>query len=125
MNALRILIVEDEPMIAMMFEELLEEMGHDVVGIAATESAAVEAARQHQPDLMFVDENLAKGSGISAIKQILQGGFVAHIFTSGDKSLVEQRSPNVIVLSKPFREQDLVHAMEAAMQQVSDHVHHP
>jgi two-component system, response regulator PdtaR len=115
MANLRILIIEDEPIIAMLFEELLRELGHDVVGIANTEAAAVAAALKHQPDLMFVDAHLGEGSGIVAVEDILRTGFIPHIFTSGDVSSVSAQKPDAIVISKPFREFDLVNAIETAM----------
>ena len=115
MAILRILIIEDEPVIAMLFEELLKEMGHEIVGIAANESDAVAAALKHKPDLMFVDARLGKGSGIAAVKEILLTGFIPHVFTSGDSSSVRAQRPGAIVISKPFREPDLIRAIELAL----------
>jgi two-component system, response regulator PdtaR len=115
MAILRILIIEDEPIIAMLFEELLKEMGHEVVGIAATESDAVAAARKHKPDLMFVDARLGTGNGIAAVEQILLSGFIPHIFTSGDFFGIQTQRPGAIVISKPFREPDLIRAISLAL----------
>ena len=56
MTPLRILVVEDDAMIAMLFTEMLEGMGHDVCGSVASEAEAVAAARSLAPDLMIVDE---------------------------------------------------------------------
>ena len=115
MVTLQILIIEDEPIIVMLFEELLMEMGHHVVGIAATEAQAVASALQLKPDLMFVDLHLGTGSGIAAVEKILLGGFVPHVFTSGDATSVQLQRPGAIVISKPYRESDLIKAMELAM----------
>ena len=114
MATLRILIIEDEPIIAMLFEELLTELGHDVVGIADTEADAVAAALKDKPDLMFVDAHLGKGSGIAAVEVILRTRSIPHIFTSGDVSSVRAQRPDAIVISKPFRESDLVKAIVKA-----------
>lgn len=115
MATLRILIIEDEPIIAMLFEELLTELGHNVVGIADTEAVAVAAALKHKPDLMFVDAHLGKWSGVAAVEVILRTRFIPHIFTSGDVSSVRAQRPDAIVISKPFRETDLINAIEMAM----------
>ena len=55
-KALRVLIVEDEAMIAMMLAEVLRELGHEVCATEATEAGAVAAAARHKPDLMIVDD---------------------------------------------------------------------
>jgi two-component system, response regulator PdtaR len=115
MATLRILIIEDEPIIAMLFEELLTELGYDVVGIADTEADAVAAALTHKPDLMFVDAHLGKGSGIAAVENILRSRFIPHVFTTGDISSIKTQRPDAIVISKPFRESDLIRAIDIAM----------
>lgn len=115
MAPLRILVIEDEPMIAMLFEELLTEMGHEVVGIAGTETDAVAAALKFKPGFMFVDAHLGKGSGIAAVAKILLAGFIPHVFTSGDMSSVRAERPDAIVIAKPFREPDLRRAIELAL----------
>jgi two-component system, response regulator PdtaR len=81
----------------------------------ATESDAVSAAAQHQPDLMIVDVSLDQGSGVSAIEKILRSGFVPHIFVSGDISTVLVLRPDAIVLRKPYRNQELAHAIQRAL----------
>ena len=84
MTALRVLIVEDEAIIAMLFADLLVAMGHEVCAIEATEAGAVAAAVRCRPDLMIVDAHLLEGSGASAVAVILRAGFVPHVFVSGD-----------------------------------------
>lgn len=114
MQALRVLVVEDEAIIGMLFSELLEEMGHSVVAVAATEDAAVAAALEHKPDLMIVDARLQEGSGIGAVDKVLLNGFIPHIFTSGDTQSVLVLRPGAVVIAKPFRESDLIPAIEKA-----------
>src|SRR3954462_9634135 len=80
MKALRVLVVEDDALIAMLLTELLAGMGHDVCATAATEAEAVIAATRYRPDLMIVDAGLASGSvrrqsfwdnGLSKIREAL------------------------------------------------------
>ena len=114
MTALRVLVVEDEAIVAMLFSDLLVEMGHEVCAIEATEVGAVAAAVRCRPDLMIVDAHLVDGSGTSAVATILRAGFVPHVFVSGDP-LTDQPCPRSVVLQKPFREADLARAIESAL----------
>src|SRR6202035_232263 len=107
MKALRVLVIEDDALIAMLLAELLAGMGHDVCATAATEAEAVIAATRQRPDLMIVDDRLGRGSGVSAVEKILGAGPVAHLFISGDVERVRVRKPDAVVIRKPFREADL------------------
>ena len=109
----RILVVEDDAMIGALLTELLQDLGYDVCPIAATEVGAVSAAARYRPDLMIVDLQLADGSGVSAMTRIEQAGRVSHIFMSGDVS--QPATPGIVLLHKPFRQTDLVQAIEQAL----------
>ena len=63
MRPLRVLLVEDEVLIAILFAEVLEEMGHNVCAIESTEADAVAAAAKLIADLIIADAKLRKGSG--------------------------------------------------------------
>jgi CheY-like chemotaxis protein len=115
MKALRVLVVEDDALIAMALGELLAGMGHDVCATAATEAEAVIAASRYGPDLMIVDAGLGRGSGVSAAEEILRAGPVAHVFISGDAERVRRRQPDAVVLRKPFRRAELARAIEVAV----------
>ncbi|WP_293880230.1 response regulator [Sphingomonas sp.] len=101
-EGLRIVIVEDNALIAMDLADLLTAMGHDVGAIASTEVDAVAAAMRCQPDLMIVDGNLAEGSGVAAMRQILAKGFVSHLYVTGDPLQILQLAQNAVVVAKPF-----------------------
>ncbi len=115
MKALRILVVEDDAMIAMLLADMFAAMGHDVCAIEATEAGAMAAAVQCRPDLMIVDARLGDGSGVSAMEEILRTGFVPHIFISGDISTVRALKPDAVAIQKPFDESDLVRAVQRAL----------
>ena len=116
MQALRVLVVEDDPMIGMLLAEMLEAMGHDVCAIETTEAAAVTAAAQYRPDLMIVDARIDDGSGASAVDKILRTGFVPHLFISGNISNIRALRPDAVVLEKPFREAELTCAIQRAIE---------
>lgn len=115
MKALRVLVVEDDVMIAMLLADVLAATGHDVCAIEATEAGAVAAAVRCRPDLMIVDARLGDGSGFSAVEQILQTGFVPHVFISGDISGVRSLKPGAVAMQKPFSESDLLRAIQRAL----------
>jgi CheY-like chemotaxis protein len=115
MSALRIMVVEDEPVNAMFLAEVLGGLGYDVCAVESTENDAVSAAARCKPDLMIVDFRLIHGTGVAAVEQILRNGFVPHVFISGDSYGVRILRPGAIVLEKPFREPDLIRAIELAL----------
>lgn len=115
MKALRVLVVEDDPMIGVLLAETLVEMGHEVCGVEATEINAVAAAVRNKPDLMIVDAQLGAGSGICAVEEILRAGFVPHLFVSANALRVRALKPGAMVIQKPFRESDLIKGIERAL----------
>ena len=117
MKALRVLLIEDDALISMLLAELLAGMGHDVCATAATEADAVAAAIRYRPDLIVVDDDLGQGggSGVSAIEEILRTAPVAHVFVSGAPGTVQALRPGDVVVRKPFREADLVRAIDITL----------
>ena len=73
MSSLRVLVVEDEAMIALLLGTLLAEMGHEVCATADTAAAAIDAARRYAPDLIIADAHLHGGEdGVDAVEEILR-----------------------------------------------------
>ena len=67
-----VLIIEDEPFIALDLQTLVEELGHRVAGVARTHQEAVDAVGKQRPGLILADIQLADGSsGLEAVNQIL------------------------------------------------------
>lgn len=115
MTALRILVAEDDAMIAMFLSDLLTAMGHSVCATAETEAETVAAALLHSPDLMIIDAGLRGGSGIAAAEEIAISRSIPHIFATGDCYRVLRADPTAIALQKPFNAPALVRAIERAM----------
>jgi two-component system, response regulator PdtaR len=114
MKSLRILVVEDDALIAMVLGELLEGMGHEVCDTAGTQADAVASAIRHRPDMMIVDGALRQGNGIAAVDEILLGGPLPHVFVSGDTGRIKAHRPDAAVLRKPFRLAELGGAIDTA-----------
>jgi CheY-like chemotaxis protein len=115
MRALRLLLAEDDTLLGILLGEMLEGLGHDVCAIEAVEADVVASALRCRPDLMIVDAGLGDGSGVSAVAEILRSGPVPHLFISGDIAKVKERRPDAVMLQKPFREPDLIRAMQRAL----------
>ncbi len=101
----RILIIEDEPLIAMHLEQLMEDMGHSVVAIAATRDQAVIAAEAHSPDLLLVDIQLADGSsGVDAANAIVALLDIPVIFITAfpERLLTGEPPEPAFLVTKPF-----------------------
>lgn len=70
MVALRILIAEDDPLVAVTLNDQLAELGHDVVAVASDGVEAVEMAREEQPEIAILDIKMPNRDGISAAEEI-------------------------------------------------------
>jgi CheY-like chemotaxis protein len=106
-ESLRIVIVENDALIAMDLADLLIGMGHDVAAIARTEDEAVAAAARFKPNLMIVDGRLDEGTGASAMQKILAYGFVPHLYVTGDPLQMSDLAGGGVVIGKPFNLNDL------------------
>jgi len=112
---LSILIVEDDAMIGPLLAEMLEDLGHFVCGVELTAAQAVCEAERLHPDLMIVDIGLGVASGLAAVNDILRRVYVPHIFVTGDRSTGLRLGPDAILIQKPFREIELVAAIDRAV----------
>lgn len=100
-----VLVIEDEPIIAFDIAGIVTEMGHRVIGTAATKSAAVAAARANRPGLILADIQLDDGStGIDAVKDILDHFDVPVIFVTAfpERLLTGERTEPAFLVAKPF-----------------------
>jgi len=100
-----VLVIEDEPIIAMDLRMLVESCGHRVIGMARSEDEAVRLAREHPPTLILADVNLGPGGdGISATARIQQMMRAPVIFITAypERLLTAERVEPAFVISKPF-----------------------
>ena len=108
-----VLIIEDEPLIAMDIEEMVESLGHRVVGTARTHKEAVALFASTRPRMVLADIQLADGSsGIDAVNEILAGTPVPVIFITAfpERLLTGERPEPAFLVTKPFNP-DMVKAL--------------
>lgn len=108
----RVLVVEDEPLVAFDTEHFLEEAGFAIAGTFDRVSDAVQAlAADAEIDLVLVDVSLADGSGI-AVAQAAFDREILVLFVTGS-SPGEARALAAGWLSKPYPQRDLLTAIDA------------
>ena len=97
-----VLIIEDEPMIAMLLQDILEDAGATSFAFAATEKDAVELAALRVPAVIASDVRLLDGSGPAAVEAIrAAAGDVPAMFITGNPEACSRPDPRNVVLVKP------------------------
>jgi DNA-directed RNA polymerase specialized sigma24 family protein len=100
-----VLIIEDEPLIAMDLEALMEELGHRVIGMASTHAEAVVIAKEKRPGLVLSDIQLADGSsGLDAVNDILANYEAPVVFITAfpERLLTGEKPEPAFLITKPF-----------------------
>ena len=117
-TASRVLIIEDEPLISMQLETLVADLGHEVIGTAATRAQALEVFKKAPAGLILADIQLADGSsGIDAVEDLLQLADLPVIFITAypEKLLTGERPEPTYLITKPFREETVRAAISQAL----------
>jgi CheY-like chemotaxis protein len=100
-----VMIIEDEPIIALDIEDIVQSLGHRVTGIARTETEALALVEQKRPGLVLADIQLADGSsGMDAVAKILGQIDVPVIFITAfpERLLTGERPEPTFLITKPF-----------------------
>ncbi|MET3893717.1 CheY-like chemotaxis protein [Bosea sp. OAE506] len=109
----KVLIVEDEVLIAMETEAIVEDLGHYPVGIAATSQEALALAAAEEPDVALVDVNLADGPTGPEVGARLAELGIAVVFITANPRMLQNRIENAIgVFDKPVADRDLAELLE-------------
>jgi DNA-binding response OmpR family regulator len=113
----RILIIEDEALVAMELRFVLEDLGHQVMGVAATGKAAQALVRENDVDLALVDIHLSDGpTGIELGRELGQEMGVSVLFMTANPGMVREGVAGTIgVLSKPTDERAVQTAVDYAL----------
>ncbi|MCV2892236.1 response regulator [Lentibacter sp. XHP0401] len=114
----RVMIIEDEPIIAADLSAIVTGLGHDVTGIARTHTEAIKLGRDHSADLILADIQLAdNSSGIDAVNDLLELMDVPVIFITAfpERLLTGDRPEPAFLISKPFHEEQVRSAVSQAM----------
>jgi CheY-like chemotaxis protein len=113
-----VLIIEDEPIIAMDLETIVRDLGHNVTGVAVTRDEALAQAMAHRPGLVLADIQLADdSSGIDAVKDILAEFTVPVIFITAfpERLLTGERPEPTFLITKPFQRSTVKAAISQAL----------
>ena len=100
------LIIEDEPLIALEVAEIARSMGHTVRRVVRTRREAIDAVSKHRPQLVLADIQLADGSsGMDAVQEILQSVDVPVVFITAhpERLLTGEKPEPTYLVEKPFR----------------------
>ncbi len=115
----RVMVIEDDPLIAMDLQGIVVELGHSVTGIARTRAEAVALAGRVVPDLVLADVQLAdRSSGIEAVKDILSrfAGMPVIFVTGHPEQFLTGRGPEpAFLIAKPFTRDQVRSAVSQAM----------
>jgi len=121
---MRVLIVEDELMIAHDLREALTDAGFEVVGVAADGSEARATAAAHDPEVVLMDVRLRGGDdGVQVATELLDDHAVPFVFLTAhsDEATVRRvQEVGAAMLIKPFDEQELVAAVRVAVRRHRD-----
>ena len=112
-----ILVVEDEPLIAMMLEDFLESLGHSVTATCESVQDAMAEANQGGFDLAILDVNL-KGESVWPVAELLREQRIPFVLaTGGHVEPPPAQFANVPVIEKPYTVDRVTPALEAAIAQ--------
>lgn len=115
----RVMVIEDEPVIAMDISAIVENMGHEITGVARTRDLAIKLADRDPPDLILADIQLAdKSSGIDAVNHILKEIAdipVVFITAFPERLLTGERPEPAFLITKPYSEEQVESAVSQAM----------
>ena len=114
----RVMIIEDEPIIAADIEDIVTGLGHQVTGVARTRDEAVVLGKQHKPDLILADIQLAdNSSGIDAVNDLMGVMDVPVVFITAfpERLLTGEKHEPAFLISKPFKVEQVRSAVSQAL----------
>jgi CheY-like chemotaxis protein len=117
-TATRVMIIEDEPIIALDIEAIVRDLGHAVTGIATTHDEAMTLFHADAPGLVLADIQLADASsGIEAVRHILAEQLVPVIFITAfpERLLTGERPEPTFLITKPFQDATVQAAIAQAL----------
>jgi len=111
----RALIVEDEPLVAELLEDMLREAGYEIAACLGTLDKAMAALESVSCDFAILDINL-RGRSTEPVAAVLRGRGVPFLFVSGYGSAqLSQQFLDAPLLSKPFRDEQLIRAIQSVL----------
>jgi DNA-binding response OmpR family regulator len=112
---LRVLVVEDEALVAMLIEDMLIELGYEVVGPAMRLEAALQMARDETFDVAVLDVNLANEQSFP-VARLLRDRGIPFVFATGyGLRGVGEHFLEIMTLQKPFESHQLAEAISSVL----------
>ncbi|HEX8365769.1 response regulator [Allosphingosinicella sp.] len=113
--ARRILIVEDEPIVAIALQDMLEDLGYEVAGPAFRVAAALALAGEGGFDAAILDVNMGDGESYCVADRLKAAG-IPYLFATGyGREGLAAGHADAVVLRKPYRETDVAAALQALL----------
>lgn len=107
----RIFLVEDEPIVAIALQDMIEELGHEVVGPAFRLSRALELAQSEAIDAAILDVNMGDGHSYGVADRLRARG-IPYLFATGYGAAgLEPGHQETLVLQKPYRDTQVAAAL--------------
>lgn len=117
----RIVIADDETLAAMDLREMLEEEGHEVVGIGKDGVEALDLTKKYKPDLVILDVQMPRLDGIQAAQMIAHNNWAPVVLLTafGDEEVIERAKKSFVFgyVMKPVNEKVLFPTIEIAVSQ--------
>jgi CheY-like chemotaxis protein len=121
-DPLRVLIVEDEALAAMLLQGYIEDIGHQVVGWATNAEEALQMFEERAPDLAFVDLHLADGlTGVTVAQQISRLRRPVVFVTANTRMLPADYAGAIGVITKPYS----THGIQRALAYIEEGLRSP
>jgi len=115
----QVMVIEDEPLIAMDIRNIVEDMGHAVTGVARTLREAISLGDSMRPDLILADIQLAdNSSGIDAVNELLDRlGDIPVVFITAfpERLLTGEKPEPAFLITKPFKQEQVRSAVSQAL----------
>ena len=112
-DATRILIVEDEMLIAMLLEDMIADLGHEIVGPFHSLETGLAAVADANYDIAILDMNLGSKSSIPIAEELQRRGVPFAFATGHSREHLDPRFFDAHVIAKPFDERSLEAAIRA------------
>ena len=117
----RIVIADDEALICMDLREMLEEAGHEVVGVGSDGVEALDLVKEKRPDLVILDVKMPRLDGLQAAKMIAHDNLAPVVLLTafGDEDMIEKAKKSMVFgyVMKPVEERTLFPAIQIAVSQ--------
>lgn len=117
----RIVIADDEALICMDLREMLEEAGHEVVGVGSDGVEALDLVKEKKPDLVILDVKIPRLDGLQAAKMIAHDNLAPVVLLTafGDEDMIEKAKKSMVFgyVMKPVEERTLFPAIQIAVSQ--------